>query len=123
MIVVRQPDGEVRAFHNVCRHRGSRVCLTEEGHAGKSDCPYHSWTYGLNGALLRARKMDDDFDASAYTLHSVPVRVVEGLIFLCLAQDPPEFDAVAGHIEKLFQPHGWPQAKIATRAGHVIRAN
>ena len=67
--------------------------------------------------------MDDAFDSSAYSLHPVQVRVDEGLIFLCLAQDPPDFDTVARDIEGFFHPHGCQQAKIATRARHVIRAN
>ena len=62
VVVVRQKDGGVRALVNVCRHRGSRVCWDDEGKARAFVCPYHGWTYGLDGALLAARMMPDDFD-------------------------------------------------------------
>ena len=57
-------DGAVRAFHNVCRHRGQRLCPAESGKAAKIVCPYHQWTYELDGRLLWARDMDADFDPS-----------------------------------------------------------
>ena len=52
VIVVRDRAGEIRAFHNVCRHRGSRICKTEQGNAHRLVCPYHRWTYELDGALV-----------------------------------------------------------------------
>src|SRR5690349_16783466 len=52
IIVIRSSDGVVRAFHNVCRHRGSQICKEERGHAGRLVCPYHQWTYGNDGQLL-----------------------------------------------------------------------
>ncbi|MFP3600088.1 aromatic ring-hydroxylating oxygenase subunit alpha, partial [Chryseobacterium sp. SIMBA_029] len=46
VVIVRKKDGEVAAYHNTCRHRGSRICQEERGHAGRLVCPYHQWTYG-----------------------------------------------------------------------------
>jgi Rieske 2Fe-2S family protein len=57
LIVLRDRDGEVRAFHNTCRHRGSRICLDERGHANRLVCPYHQWVYELDGSLRNARQM------------------------------------------------------------------
>jgi len=65
---VRGDDGQIRALHNSCRHRGSRVCLEHKGAAAKLVCPYHQWTYDLDGSLLFARQMGDDFDTSAFGL-------------------------------------------------------
>ena len=57
VVVVRGRDGEIRAFHNSCRHRGSRVCNTERGTSARLVCPYHQWTYDLDGKLVFARQM------------------------------------------------------------------
>ena len=57
VIIVRGKDGEPRAFFNSCRHRGSRLCEAQQGHAAKLICPYHQWTYSLDGALFGARNM------------------------------------------------------------------
>src|SRR5262249_20122108 len=61
VVIVRGRDGVIRAFHNSCRHRGSRVCTSDRGSSAKLVCPYHQWTYELDGKLLFARQMADDF--------------------------------------------------------------
>src|SRR5258708_8839806 len=61
VIVVRGQDRQVRAFANVCRHRGSRICAAPSGTAKNFVCPYHAWTYGLDGTLLAARHMPTGF--------------------------------------------------------------
>ena len=68
-IIVRGEDGEIRAFANVCRHRGSRVCLEAAGSARDLSCPYHGWKYHLDGRLKAARDMPGDFDFDAHGLH------------------------------------------------------
>ena len=72
-IVVRGKDGELKGFANVCRHRGSHVCLEAEGHVDKFTCPYHGWMYDIDGNLIAARNMADDFDKSAHSLKKVSV--------------------------------------------------
>ena len=67
VLIVRAADGSIRAHHNVCRHRGTRLCIEEHGtFQGSIQCPYHAWTYGLDGRLLAAPQMDevDGFDRS-----------------------------------------------------------
>ena len=71
LLVVRGADGVVRAFHNSCRHRVSRLCSSARGTAPKLVCLYHQWTYELDGRLLFARDMGPDFDPSAHALESV----------------------------------------------------
>ncbi|HEY1415617.1 MAG TPA: Rieske (2Fe-2S) protein, partial [Caulobacteraceae bacterium] len=56
-IVVRGEDGQIRALANVCRHRGSRVCVESNGHSVALTCPYHAWSYRLDGSLRAAREM------------------------------------------------------------------
>lgn len=57
IIIVRGRDNEVRAFWNSCRHRGAKICLEQKGRAPRLMCPYHQWTYGLDGKLIAARSM------------------------------------------------------------------
>src|SRR5450631_2013073 len=95
VIVVRTPAGEVRALLNVCRHRGSRLCTGHAGRApaGRLTCPYHAWSYDLDGNLLTARLMPESFRRSEMGLKTLPVRVVEGLIFTTFADEPLDFAA------------------------------
>ena len=97
LIVVRGNDDVIRAHYNVCRHRGTRMCEEKSGTlAGSIMCPYHAWTYGLDGALMAARNMQtvDGFDKTLYPLHQAAVHVWEGFIFLCLSERPEPFDRV-----------------------------
>ena len=123
IILIRQPDFSVQALFNVCRHRGSQLCLVEWGSVKKLLCPYHAWVYGTDGALIAARHMPADFDKSAYNLHGAHVRVVEGLIFVCLAEDAPPFDQVADDFTAFFAPHHLAKTKIGHQEHHVTQAN
>ena len=99
IIVVRSDGDTVYAHYNVCRHRGSRVCLEPEGQLKKFTCPYHAWTYQLDGSLAYARGMAEDFDPAEAGLRACQVRVFEGLIFINLTAEGagrvPDFDAIA----------------------------
>ena len=123
IIVIRDLDGGVRAFHNVCRHRGSAICLEEAGRARRLVCPYHAWTYDLDGSLCAARHLPDGLDTAALSLHPVAVRVVAGLIFVCLADAPPDFSQTAADLEVYLSPHGLERTKICRRTVETIRAN
>jgi Rieske 2Fe-2S family protein len=95
LIVTRDAHGGVRAFYNVCRHRGTRLCTAASGHfQGSIQCPYHAWTYGLNGALKVARNMSDvpGFDRAEYPLKTAAVALWEGFIFVNLADEPVSFE-------------------------------
>ncbi len=92
IIVLRDGSSVVRAFYNVCRHRGAQICSEPAGHLGGSlQCPYHAWTYALDGALLAARNMAqvEGFDRGRYPLLPALVSLAGGFIFVSLA-DPEE---------------------------------
>jgi phenylpropionate dioxygenase-like ring-hydroxylating dioxygenase large terminal subunit len=92
LIVVRDKRGEIRGFYNVCRHRGSRLIESRNGQLSAAiQCPYHAWTYALDGRLLGAPHMDDvpGFNKADYSLHPVNVEIWEGFIFLNLAISDP----------------------------------
>src|SRR5437773_8263474 len=91
LIVVRDQKSEIRAFYNVCRHRGTRLKEDTCGHTSAIQCPYHAWTYALDGRLIGAPHMDDvpGFDKSDYPLHRVNLGLWEGFIFVNLAEAGP----------------------------------
>ena len=64
VVIVRDDDQQIRAFHNVCRHRGSRLCQEQQGSVGNLVCPYHQWTYTLDGKLAYAEHMGAGFDSA-----------------------------------------------------------
>jgi len=88
VIVTRGEDGRLNALANVCRHRGSRVCTEAAGNTRYFVCPYHAWSYGLDGSLRAARHMPADFDAAAHRLKPLQLRAIEGVLFLSFAADP-----------------------------------
>jgi glycine betaine catabolism A len=95
IIILRDHNEEVRAFYNVCRHRGTYMCEESEGRFSKSiQCPYHAWTYSLDGRLIGAPLMKgvEDFNREEFPLHAVHLRVWEGFIFLNLAAAPQPFE-------------------------------
>lgn len=95
IIIVRNKDGFLHAFLNVCRHRGARLCNQESGQLkGSIQCRYHAWTYGLNGQLIGAPNVlrEIEFDRAAFGLLPVALKVWEGLVWLNLCDDPPSFD-------------------------------
>src|SRR5271166_1983906 len=123
VIIVRGQDGVLRAFANVCRHRGSRICAAPAGNSKYLVCPYHGWTYGLNGALRAARHMAPDFDAASHGLKPVQLRVIQGIMLVCLAADPPGLGNVTATLDNCFGPYGWENARIAHRETYAIAAN
>lgn len=124
IILVRDDDMEVRAFHNVCRHRGARILHDEKTTVGNIVCRYHAWTYDLSGALIHAEHMGADFDRSCHGLKSVHVRSLEGLLFICLADEPPaDFEDMAREMGPYIAPHDLRNTKIAFQSDIIERGN
>jgi Rieske 2Fe-2S family protein len=94
IIITRGADQRLRAFYNVCRHRGTRLCTLPAGRfAGSIQCPYHAWTYALDGSLTVARMMTEvsDFERADFPLFEAHVAVFEGFVFVSLAGQPEPF--------------------------------
>jgi Rieske 2Fe-2S family protein len=125
VIVVRGQDGVIRALLNVCRHRGSRVCAFATGKArgGGFTCPYHAWSYGLDGRLRAAPQMPADFDRTAHGLKQVHVELIEGLIFISFAETPLLLDQVRAVLRGSAGVYGWSDATVAHRETYPINAN
>lgn len=124
VIVVRDDDGQVRALHNVCRHRGARILNEDRGSVGNLVCGYHKWTYATDGTLLHAVAQPPGFDRTCFGLKPVHVRNVAGLVFICLADEPPaDFDEVAGLVEPYLTPHRLHRTKVAAQEDLVEEGN
>lgn len=123
IIISRDVDGQIHALLNVCRHRGSRICLNDEGRARSFVCPYHAWVYATDGTLVHARNMPEDFDAANYGLKRFRVEMIEGLVFVNLSDNPVPLDDVVRDGTEYLRPHGFTRAKIAKRQVWTVRAN
>jgi phenylpropionate dioxygenase-like ring-hydroxylating dioxygenase large terminal subunit len=91
-VVVRGQDGEVRAFHNLCRHRASRVVAEDKGHCGKSlICPFHGWSYNLDGSLKNIPRADSfpGIDKQEFGLKPLDCEIWHGMIFIRFGGDGP----------------------------------
>jgi Rieske 2Fe-2S family protein len=95
VLVIRGRDGGLRAFLNICRHRGAQLCTEPAGEIKRNlQCPYHAWTYGLDGQLVAAPNLTKmpDVDRVEYGLHKVHLREWLGYAWVSLAAEPPSFE-------------------------------
>ena len=131
LIVTKDQRSTIRAFYNVCRHRGARLCEEQNGHAATIQCPYHAWTYALDGRLLGAPHMDETpgFNKTEYPLKPARLGLWEGFIFLNLANASTERGDYIS-LEKWFEPLGekfspWNPGELrsAKRITYDVRAN
>jgi Rieske 2Fe-2S family protein len=113
VLIVRDRQGALRAFHNTCRHRGSRICSQPRGSAVRLVCPYHNWSYDLDGRLLFARDVSKPFDSAALGLKPIACESAAGLVFVCLAESPPDFAAFRAAMTPYFAPHDLVNSKVA----------
>lgn len=121
VILLRDDDMTVRAFHNVCRHRGARM-LNGSGTIGNIVCPYHQWTYNGGGELIHCE--DENLDKSCYGLKNVHVRDLSGLLYICLAAEPPrDFDELRDAVAPYLAPHKLQDTKIAVQIDLVEEGN
>jgi len=124
IIVIRTDESTINAFYNVCRHRGSLICTEPQGRVARLTCPYHAWSYGLDGALLAARLMPADFSKKDNALHRCHLRVFHGFIFVNLSDERPvDFDATYADLGPYLDFHGFADAKIAHAAAYPTSAN
>ena len=124
IIIVRSDESTINAFYNVCRHRGSIICTEAAGRVARLTCGYHAWSYGLDGELLAARLMPEDFSKKDNALLRCHVRVFFGFIFVNLSDEtPPDFDASFADLAPYLDFHGLADAKIAFSRSYPTDAN
>lgn len=123
VIIVRSGPDAISALVNVCRHRGSRVCVEPTGHESRLVCRYHGWTYALDGTLQSAAHMGGGFDRQQHGLKRLHCQDFMGLIFINFADEPAPFSAIADDLAKHLQPYGLERTRIAHRQNYPINAN
>ena len=116
VVLVRDQDGQLRAFGNSCRHRGMRLLEPGRGHCKRIVCPFHAWTYGLDGELRSAPRMGDavGFCRADYGLVSIPLACRAGFVFINIDGNAPPIDEWLGEFEALHRP--WQIAGLETGA-------
>ena len=133
VLITRSRTGELRAFLNICRHRGARLCLEEAGRVRRTlRCPYHAWTYDLDGRLVAAPNLVKmpDVDRVAYGLVKVALREWLGYAWVCLADEPPFFEdtVVGAAVERLgdaaaIEHYGVERLVLGKRIVYDVQAN
>lgn len=124
IVVMRDGDGGLRAFHNVCRHRGHRVCAADKGQSARRIvCPYHQWAYEFDGSLARAREMQLDVDVRSLGLKPVHVRAVAGYVFISLAAEPEDFEPFGRLVAAYVTPFDIEGAKVAHESRIIEKGN
>ena len=123
VIIVRSGESEVSALINVCRHRGSKICLERRGCSKKLVCRYHGWSYDLDGGLYSAAHMREDFDKSEIRLKKIHTEVLEGMLYVNFAEQPAPFEPVREALTECLRPYRLDQAKVAHRKTYSIDAN
>ncbi|MFG3722966.1 aromatic ring-hydroxylating dioxygenase subunit alpha [Streptomyces massasporeus] len=132
ILVTRARDQPVRAFFNVCRHRGAKLCTAPSGEVKRAfQCPYHAWTYDLTGKLVAAPNLTKmpDVSRTEYGLAAVATREWLGYVWVCLAENPPPFDEVVqdvvarlGDTESI-EHYGIEDLDVGRRIVYDVRAN
>ena len=124
IFILRRDDGSIAAFHNTCRHRGSRILLQDTGIAGATlQCPYHRWSYNLDGRVIGCGATGES-PAAQRGLKPVQLRQLGGLIFVCLADEPPDdFGDMAKRMTPYLAPHGLMRAKVARQVDIIEHGN
>ena len=131
LVLVRNRAGELRAFYNVCAHRGTRLLDPEPacGHLGKVlKCPYHAWSYDLDGRLVATPNVhqNEQFDRADYPLHTVPADEYAGFAFVNLAPEPEPLEvALQTSVETItdFDRYRMGELRVARRLVYEVKAN
>ncbi len=126
LIILRDRSEQMRAFYNVCRHRGTRMCEERSGRFRETlQCPYHAWTYSLDGRLVGAPHMEEveRFDKADYSLNAVRLGIWEGFIFVNLATEPIPLEKYFAPLAGKFRHWNLPQLRSARRIEYDVLAN
>jgi Rieske 2Fe-2S family protein len=126
LILLRDQNQAVRGFYNVCRHRGTRLCEEKSGHLRQAiQCPYHAWTYGLDGNLIGAPHMDkvEGFTKAEHSLRAVGLALWEGFIFVNLEEEAAPLETVFAPLAGKFAHWNLSKLRLARRTEYDVRAN
>ena len=123
LILIRANNDEIHAHYNSCTHRGSALCTEQSGRVAKLICPYHQWVFDKDGNLLNARMMPEDMCRADYRLRSVHIKVLEGLIFICMDKIAPDFESIERAFTSYLKPFQINKSKVAAMKQYRLHAN
>ncbi|MCC3862093.1 aromatic ring-hydroxylating oxygenase subunit alpha [Pseudemcibacter aquimaris] len=123
IILVRTKDESIAAHYNVCPHRGSHVCLEKSGNSKRFSCPYHAWSFDLDGKLFAAHSMPDDFDKDKISLHKCAMEIIDDLIFVNLSDNPQSLDNARRDLMPAMEIFDFKNMKVAEHRNYPINAN
>lgn len=123
ILVVRGRDGVIRGFHNICRHRGAQICMEGTGKLSRIVCPYHKWTYELDGRLVGVARMSEWFDCANHGLVPIHIERLEGCIYGALTDAAPDFSPFREAAAPFLNPYKLGSAKLAYQSVLVEKAN
>ena len=126
LILLRDRSGTLRAFFNVCRHRGTRLCSEASGHLSETiQCQYHAWTYSIDGRCIGAPHMADveGFRKADYPLHQAAIVEWEGFLFVNIATDPEPFEQSRASLGNRFSRFGLPGLRVGHRVRYEVHTN
>jgi Rieske 2Fe-2S family protein len=126
LIILRDRSGDLRAFFNVCRHRGTRLCEAASGHFSETiQCPYHAWTYTTDGRLIGAPQMQEveGFDKRDFPLRAAAVAEWEGFVFVNVARNPAPFEQEFAPMMGRLTRFGLGALKVGHAVTYEVNAN
>jgi phenylpropionate dioxygenase-like ring-hydroxylating dioxygenase large terminal subunit len=124
IIVVRGANGEVHALHNVCRHRGAKICEDASGHTSLFRCRYHGWSYRLDGQLAAWRHMPESLNKRDFGLGRCGVTLFEGLILISFTPgQAPDPSLLLEHVRPYWARYELANCKVAATRVYSIQAN
>ena len=123
IIIVRNKNNKLKAHINVCRHRGSKICLDKKGNKNLLTCPYHAWSYDLDGVLISAREMPGDFKFEHNSLIPVHLELIGGFIFISLSKNPLSLNNLKRDLNETLELFGLDCLKLAKHKSYSIPAN
>jgi Rieske 2Fe-2S family protein len=123
VLVVRGRDGIIRGFHNTCRHRGAQICAEGSGTSARIVCPYHRWTYDLDGRLMAAARMPEGLDLRTHGLVPIRVELLSGCIYAALSEAAPDFTPFRAAAAPFLEPYHLADARLAHESVLTEKAN
>lgn len=123
IVLVRTRAGEIKGYFNTCRHRGAQILADGTGRCQRMVCPYHQWSYSLDGDLMNATGMGDEFEKAEFGLRPIQVECVAGTVYIALSQEAPDFGPFRAAFEPLIRRYNLLEGKVVHHQKIVENAN
>lgn len=123
IVLVRTRGGDIKGFFNTCRHRGAQILAEGQGRCQRIVCPYHQWSYSLEGELVGATGMDEDFEKKSFGLREIQVERIAGTVYVALSDDAPDFTPFKEAFEPLISRYNLLDGKVVHHQKIIENAN